>query len=134
MSGKSRLGPDPSISVSDLQKKIHEATQRQGCSDLAKLLRSKQSVSWKHAPDSEWLGTDELADVCSSVFTLHTNGVLQGSKLKKALTSLQTEKGRLNYTKMHDSGWADSMDEKIRIACSQYRELKKCTKKYQRCV
>ena len=31
MSGKSRLGPDPSVGIADLQKQVWEVTERQGC-------------------------------------------------------------------------------------------------------
>lgn len=134
MTGKSRLGPDPSISINDLQRKINEVMQRQGCRDLNKLLHSRHAVSWKTSPDPEWLGTDELVDICSTLFSLHTNGVLQSTKMRKALLALQAESGRINFTKLHDTDFADGMDEKIRIACQQYRELKRDPKKYLRCI
>ena len=60
MTGKSRLGPDPSISINDLQRKINEVMQRQGCRDLNKLLHSRHAVSWKTSPDPEWLAVETL--------------------------------------------------------------------------
>eukprot|EP00435_Cladocopium_sp_Y103_P006548 s1297_g2.t1 len=134
MSGKIRLGPDPSVAISDIQRKIWEATQRQGCTDLFKLLHSKQPMSWKSAPCGEWLGTDSMCDLFCSLFSVHVNGVMASQKLKKALLSLQAEKGRLNFSKYHDSDWADMVDDQLRIAAQQYRELKKDAQKYARCI
>ena len=134
MSGRSRLGPDPSVSIGDLEKKIFEVTERQGCKDLAKLIHSKVKQTWRTAPDSDWLGCDGLADLLSSLFSLHRNGVLQSSKLKKAVLKLQTEKGRLNFTKNHDSDWVDQIDDQVRITAQQYRSLKQDQVKYKRLV
>lgn len=46
-------------------------------------------------------------------------------KLKKAFCKVNTEWKRCNYSKQHDNDWVDQMDEQIRIACHQYRCLKK---------
>ena len=132
--GKNRLGPDPSVSISDIQKKIWETTQRQGCTDLLKLLYSKQPMSWKSAPCGKWLGTDPMCDLFCSLFSVHVNGVMAAKKLKKALLSLQAEKGRLNFSKYHDSDWSDKVDEQLRIAAQKYREIKKDSQKYGRCI
>ena len=129
-----RLGPDPAIGISNIQKQIWEVTERQGCKDIRKNLGSSQNISWKTAPCGEWLGTDAMCDLFCSLFTLHTNGVIASTKLKKALLSLQTEKGRLNFTKLHDQDWSDSMDDTIRIGTQQYRDLKKDPVKYARCI
>lgn len=134
MAGRSRLGPDPTVQVGDLQQKVWEVTQRQGCMDLAKILHSSRDQKWKTAPDQEWLGGDGLSDLMSSLFSLHTNGVLQSTKLKKALLKLQSEKGRMNCTRLHDSDWCDKMDELIRIAAGQYRTAKQDALKYSRLV
>lgn len=134
MAGRSRLGPDPTVQVGDLQQKIWEVTQRQGCMDMAKLLHSSKDQKWKTAPDQEWLGGDGLADLLASLFSLHSNGVLQSTKLKKALLKLQSEKGRMNFTRLHDSDWCDKMDELIRIAAGQYRTAKQDPLKYSRLV
>eukprot|EP00438_Fugacium_kawagutii_P012445 Skav232873 [mRNA] locus=scaffold1432:928:2037:- [translate_table: standard] len=134
MASRSRLGPDPRVQVCALPKKLWEVTQRQGCMDIHKILHSTRDQKWKSAPDSEWLGGDGLADLMSSLFSLHTNGVLQGSKLKKALLKLQSEKGRMNFTRLHDSDWCDKMDELIRIAAGQYRSAKQDAVKYGRLV
>eukprot|EP00435_Cladocopium_sp_Y103_P050022 s1211_g15.t1 len=130
--GKIRLGPDPSVAISDIERKIWETTQRQGCTDLLKLLHSKQPMSWKSAPCGEWLGTDPMCDLFCSLFSMHVNGVMASQKLKKSLLSLQAEKGRLNFSKHHDSDWSDMVDDQLRIAAQQYREIKKDAQKYGR--
>ena len=134
MSCSKRLGPDPAIGISDIQKQVWEVTQRQGCTDLRKILGSSQHVSWKTAPCGDWLGTDAMCDLFCSLFALHTNGVIASTKLKKALLSLQAEKGRLNFTKLHDQDWSDTMDDTIWIGAQQYRDLKRDPLKYSRCI
>lgn len=134
MSGNKRLGPDPAVAVADIQKQIWEVTERQGCKDLQKILGCSQHVSWKTAPSGEWLGSEAMRDLFCSLFSLHSNGVIASTKLKKALLSLQSEKGRLNFTKLHDQDWSDSMDDTIRIGAQQYRDLKRDSVKYARCT
>ena len=129
-----RLAPDPAVGVHDLCKVFHELTERQGCKDLARILYSREKVTWKTAADGSWLGSDSLCDFYSSMFSIHSNGVLSSKKVKASLLKLQAEKGRLNYTKQHDADWADSMDDLIRIGASQFRDLKRDSVKYNRCV
>ena len=59
-----------------------------------------------------------------------------GSLLEQnsALLKTQNEKGRMNFSKEHDSDWADTVDNLVRIGASMYRELAKCEVKYSRCV
>ena len=42
MGSKSRLVPDPSVSVGDIMKAVSAVTRQLGCSDMLKLLHSKQ--------------------------------------------------------------------------------------------
>ena len=60
------------------------------------------AVSWKTSPDPEWFGTDELVDICSTLFSLHTNGVLQSTKMRKTLLSLLAESGS---HQLHQTPW-----------------------------
>ena len=132
-SGKQRLGPDPSVGVSDIQKVIWESTERLGCKDVLKILHSHQQPSWKSAPIGEWLGGDSMCILFCNLFSVHENGVISSTKLKKALLSLQSEKGRLNFSKYHDGDWSDMVDVQIRIAAQQFRDIKKDSMKYARC-
>lgn len=129
-----RLAPDPSVGVHDLCRVLHELTERQGCKDVAKILHSSVKMTWKTAADGAWLGGDAVSDLYSSLFSIHSNGVLSSKKLKAALLKLQQEKGRLNFGKLHDSDWADAMDEQMRIGAAQFRELRRDTVKYNRCI
>ena len=134
MGKQARLAPDPSVGVHDLCKAFNELCEKSGCRDLAKILYSKERVTWKTAADGSWLGSDSLCDLYRSLFAIHSNGVLSSKKVKSALLKLQAEKGRLNYTKQHDADWADAMDEIIRIGAAQFRELRRDSVKYNRCV
>ena len=134
MGKQARLAPDPSVGVHDLCKAFNELCEKSGCRDLAKILYSKERVTWKTAADGSWLGSDSLCDLYTSLFAIHSNGVLSSKKVKSALLKLQAEKGRLNFTKQHDADWADAMDELIRIGAAQFRELRRDSVKYNRCV
>lgn len=131
---KSRLSADPSVGVSDLQNVFREWFDEQNCQDMARLLKAPYSMTWKSAPTAEWLGDLPMSGLFKRLFSLYTNGVLASKKIKAALLKQQIAVGRLNFTKKHDSDFVDAMDEQLRIAASQYREVKKDSSKYGRCV
>ena len=126
-SSRARLVPDPTVTVGDLCKAFEKTSEEFGCKDLARLLHSNEKVAMKSTPDSDsdWLGKDTVSFLFQEVFQVSQNGVLASKKLKTALLTAQTESGRINYSKEHDTDWADKMDDKIRPAASHYRELKK---------
>lgn len=134
MAGRNRLAPDPSVSVADICSALHSVTETEGCKDIQKALHSKTKYTWKSAPDADWLGAKSVSCLFQALFALHRNGVIAGTKFKSALLKTQNEKGRLNFSKEHDSDWSDSVDNVVRIGASVYRELKKCEVKYSRCV
>eukprot|EP00434_Breviolum_minutum_P014295 symbB.v1.2.012603.t1/scaffold820.1/size171332/10 len=134
MGSKARLAPDPSVSVSDIMKAVTAVTQQWGISDMLKLLNSKHRMTWKSAPDAEWLGSINISTLCEKLFQVHSNGVLSSKKLQQALMKVQTTEGRLNFSKLHDADFLDRCDEQIRVACAQYREIKKDATKYVRCL
>ena len=134
MGSKSRLVPDPSVSVGDIMKAVSAVTRQLGCSDMLKLLHSKQKMTWKSAPDAEWLGSANVSTLCESLFQVHSNGVLSSKKLQQALMKIQNTEGRLNFSKLHDADFMDRCDEQIRVACAQFREIKKDATKYVRCL
>lgn len=131
---KSRLSADPSVGVSDLQNAFKEWFDEQNCQDMARLLKAPYSMTWKSAPTAEWLGDLPMSRLFKRLFSLYTNGVLASKKIKAALLKQQTAGGRLNFTKKHDSDFVDAMDEQLRIGAAQYREIKKDSSKYGRCV
>ena len=61
-------------------------------------------------------------------------GCWHPKKIKLSLLKIQNETGRINFGRMHDNDFADSIDESIRIAASQFREIKKDFVKYSRAV
>eukprot|EP00438_Fugacium_kawagutii_P035503 Skav236424 [mRNA] locus=scaffold4432:3940:4977:- [translate_table: standard] len=131
---KSRLSADPSVGVSDLQNVFREWFDEQNSQDMARLLKAPYSMGWKSAPTAEWLGDQPMSSLFKKLFSLYTNGVLASKKVKAALLKQQTAGGRVNFTKKHDSDFVDAMDEQLRIAAAQYREIKKDPSKYSRCV
>lgn len=66
MGSKARLAPDPSVSVSDIMKAVTAVTQQLGISDMLKLLNSKHRMTWKSAPDAEWLGSTNISTLCEN--------------------------------------------------------------------
>lgn len=134
MVSRMRLAADPSVGVADVVRALQEALEEEGSRDLLRLLHHKYQFTWKSAPDAEWLGGDFVSKLYKKLFQIHVNGVMQGKKVKTALLKLQTEKGRLNFTKLHDSDWADKVDEVLRIGAAMYRDMKKDSLKYSRCT
>ena len=82
MGKPARLAPDPSVGVHDLCKAFNELCEKSGCRDLAKILYSKERVTWKTAADGSWLGSDSLCDLYTSLFAIHSNGALSSKKVK----------------------------------------------------
>ena len=134
MGGKSRLSADPSVGVSDLQKVLAGWFQEVGSKDVLQLLKGPYTMTWKSAPTAEWLGAEPLAALFSRLFGVCCNGVVASKKLKAAILAQQTAGGRMNFTRKHDSDWVDDVDTLTRVACQMYREAKKDSTKYVRCV
>lgn len=128
--GRARLAPDPSVGVSDLQKCIETLCISEGTWDLRKLLATGPvPKNWKASPDPVYLSSN-VATLCLSLFKVYTNGVV-----RTALEKLQKEKQkRLNTSKYCDTDWADMIDQNVRIACANYRELRASPQKYQTCM
>lgn len=134
MAPKSRLSADPSVGVGDLQSAFKAFFEEEGSRDLHRLLKPPIAMTWKSAPLAEWLGEKSMANLFKRLFDVHSNGVLTGKKLKSAIFKEQAVRGRLNFTKKHDSDFVDDMDEQLRIAAALYRDLKKDSGKYLRCT
>ena len=63
------------------------------------------------------------------------NGVLSSKKIKQSLEKLQTEKKkRLNHSSTCDPDFWDSVDQTVRIAAAQFRDLKGSANKYAACI
>lgn len=119
----SRLHPDPMVIVGDIQKALIEFMEEKGCNDLRLLVKAPTSVSWKSAPQEEWLSS-HIALLIKMLVKTSPICVFASRKLKKAICKVNTEWKRCNYSKKHDTDFVDYIDEQIRIACHQYRTLK----------
>ena len=51
--------------------------------------------------------------------------MVASKKLKGALSKLHAEEGRMNFGRKQDQDFYDYMDELVRIAAAQFRDLKK---------
>ena len=117
----SRLVPDPSIGVSDLLQPLSNFMQLQKTRHLQGILQRPQSFSWKTSPHASWLA--HLSSLMLDFAQITPTLVLSSKKVKMALSKLNdTEK--INYTKKDDQDFYDWVDDTIRLACKQYRDLK----------
>ena len=51
--------------------------------------------------------------------------MVASEKLKGALSKLHAEEGRMNFGRKQDQDFYDYMDELVRIAAAQFRDLQK---------
>ena len=107
--------------------------QQEGTRDLGKLLAPRMKTSWKSAPDPSWL-SGHMGTLMCGLFGVCSNGVVASKKLRGALQKLHAEEGRMNFGRKHDQDFFDYIDEQVRIAASQFRDLKKCPDGYRRCA
>ena len=122
------------VCVGDLQKCLEKLVTREGTYDLHKLLLNGSLPSWKTAPDATYLSSC-IAPLCQDLFKVAPNGVLASTKLKSAVEKLASDKKkRLNFSHYSDKVFLDKVGSAIRIACSQYRDLKRCGSKYATCI
>ena len=126
-----RLTADPTIGVNDLMKPFLAWFKESGKYDLASMLTPKSHVSWKTAPDIDWLA--DLHPLFMKLLKVAKASILPSQKLKSALEKIQREVCRINFSKNADDQFFDMMDN-VRIAASQLRTLKKETLAYARSV
>jgi len=84
-----RLVPDPSVAVCDLQQVITQFCKESGSNDIHTLLAPVQSrkVSWKTAPDPEWL--HQMSPFFVKLVPVAKNLVISSKKLKSAMVKVQ---------------------------------------------
>ena len=84
-----RLVPDPSVAVCDLQQVITQFCKESGSNDIHTLLAPVQSrkVSWKTAPDPEWL--HQMSPFFVKLVPVAKNLVVSSKKLKSAMVKVQ---------------------------------------------
>ena len=130
MAMSKRLTVDPCLGVSDIMAPFLQFFKEQGKYDMRALIEPKVQATWKTAPDPEWLAS--LHPLWMKVLRVAPACILPSKKLKDALEKIQREITRLNFSRVSDEVYFDSMDQLIRISASQLRTLKKDSAQYQR--
>ena len=90
----SRLHPDPMVTVGDIQKALIEFMEEKGCNDLRLLVKAPTSVSWKSAPQEEWLSS-HIALLIKRLVKISPVGVFSSKMLKRAQGERRMEKMQL---------------------------------------
>ena len=75
-----------------------------------------------------------MGTLMCGLFGVCSNGVVASKKLRGALQKLHAEEGRMDFGRKQDPDFFDYIDEQVRIATSQFRDLKKCPDGYRRCA
>jgi len=93
-----------------------------GSRDLKSMIGKPLQATWKTAPSLPWLL--RMAPLIQGYAKVTSKLVLSSKKLRLALLKVN-EKEKINYTKKDDDDYVDLMDDAIRLACKQFRDLKK---------
>ena len=109
--------PDPSIAISDLMTPLETMFHEMGSWDIFSLIEppKKQKAGWKSAADPCWLGQRHMSQLFQRLFKVARNGVFASSKVKVALSKLQHQKQRMNFSTLMDDDWQDKVDDPLRI-------------------
>ena len=137
MPAGSRLTPDPAVAVGDLMKAFENAFNELGSRDLSGLLRLDRfasSSTWKTTAPLDALCERGAVSLMQGLFRVCSNGVIQSSKLKTCLSKLQSEQGRVNFSKFSDSDFFDTCDSYIRQLAANWRSIKSDCGAYGRAV
>ena len=119
-----RLAPDPAVGVCEYIKGFQALCKSHGSWDLTHLLQmQRNSTGWKKAPCAELLG-GKMAFLMKEFLNFSPSCCFADSKIKQALSKMQTSDQRLNFTKKQDADWYDDVSNHIRICAAQYRSLK----------
>ena len=116
-----RLVPDPSVGVSDLMAPLETWFKNAGTRNIAHLLNRPTGLTWKTAANPVWLA--KLKPFIMDLVPISAHLVFASKKVKGALVKVNL-KEKINYSKKEDDDFLDVMDDTIRIACKQLRELK----------
>eukprot|EP00435_Cladocopium_sp_Y103_P056866 s754_g19.t1 len=127
---KHRLTADPCLGVGDIMSPVVSWLKEEGKYDLSSLLEPKTSVTWKTAPNLEWLCS--LEKLFEKLLKVAPACILPSKKVRVALQKIQTEVARINFSRKDDETFFDRMDLLLRIAASQLRDLKQQLVVYQR--
>ena len=117
-----RLSADPTIGVADLMAPLENYMITKGDRNILNMVRPPTGVTQKTAPDLLWLNKNyqlylEYAKVAP-------NSMIPPKKHRTALERLDHHT-KCNFTKATTEDWADQVDQAIRLAMKQFRDLKK---------
>ena len=117
-----RLSADPSIGVTDLMEPLSKYMEEKGDRNLIKLLHVSPTFSWKSAPDITFLS--EHAPLFQRYAKIAPNSMLPPKKNKIAIERLDQQM-KCNFSKQSTSDYVDLVDNIVRTAMKQYRDLAK---------
>ena len=123
--------PDPSVGVSDLMAPLEAWFTKAKTRNIAQLVGRPAGLTWKTAPNPVWLA--KLQPFMMDLVKISAHLVFASRKLKGALVKLNI-KEKINYSKKDDDDFCDLMDDSIRLACKQLRDLKTDTLQKARAV
>ena len=127
---KQRLTADPCLGVGDIMTPVVSWLKETGKYDLSSLLEPKTPVSWKTAPNVAWLCS--LEKLFEKLLKVVPACIFPAKKVRLALQKIQSEVARINFGRKDDDQFFDKMDQLLRIAASQLRDLKQQLSVYQR--
>ena len=117
-----RLSADPSIGVTDLMEPLSKYMEERGDRNLIKLLHVSPTFSWKSAPGITFLS--EHAPLFQRYAKIAPNSMLPPKKNKIAIERLDQQM-KCNFSKQSTSDYVDLVDNIVRTAMKQYRDLAK---------
>ena len=120
VSSKGRLVSDPAISVSDLMAPLKQWMEHTKSQDLAQTLEIPQGINFKSGVNAEWLA--KLGPLFQLYAKVAPNSMIPPKKNRSAIMQLNSE-GRVNHTRKSHSDFADFIDEALRVAFAQYRQM-----------
>ena len=94
---KQRLTPDPCLGVGDIMSPVVSWLKEEGKYDLSSLLEPKISVTWKTAPNLEWLCS--LQKLFEKLLKVVPACIFPSKKIRTALQKIQAEVTRINFSR-----------------------------------
>ena len=117
-----RLSADPTIGVADLMAPLENYMITKGDRNILNMVRPPTGVTQKTAPDLLWLNKNY--QLYLDYAKVAPNSMIPPKKHRTALERLDHHT-KCNFTKATTEDWADQVDQAIRLAMKQFRDLKK---------
>ena len=116
-----RLCANPTISVADLMEPLDKFMEREGDTNVWKLVKPPETVTWKGGCPTGWLTS--LNELFKAYVAVAPNTILSSKKHRQALMRL-VETKQINKTKKGTEDFCDAVDDCIRMGLSHLRILK----------